>query len=195
MPQTFFDIDQSEHLPGQDSFVSDAELQSASGFIVNAIEDTFHLIPARGDETDSKPRTLHDVPVNEYQKIGDTSTWWSVRQPFGVSASGITLAVVWFVTASGAPGDTVDFEVSAKRIAVSGVGQNIATEPVLTASISANAHVPPNVIQAAQITVPVDPPAAFFALKFTRKGSADTFEESIFTVAHGVRFEVRPEVT
>lgn len=190
MPQTKFFLDQSIHTPGSGSFVSDAELRDfvvgASGFIIESIEEIVHVIPARGDETDSKPRTLFDIPVNEYDKSGDTSTWWSVRVPFGVRASGITFATAWFIPTSGT-GQNVKFEVDVKPLEV-GVDLS-AVAPVSTIETE-SADVGPYVAQSTSITIPISPYRPFFSFRFTRKASLDTYPGSVYTVAHGIKFLV-----
>lgn len=186
MPQTLLDLEQSDYLGGSGTFVSDEELGAASGFIVRSVEQSVHIIPARGEETDSKPRTLFDIPVNEYVKGSDTATWWSVRVPFGVQASGITLATAWFIEASGA-GQDIDFEIAVKPLVA---GEDLSAVAAVSHTETLSAEVGAYVGQVSEITIPISPARSFFSFKFTRKASTDTYTGSVFTVAHGVRFEV-----
>jgi hypothetical protein len=198
MPQTLFDIDQAEHLPSSGSFVSDEELTNASGSLQYHIDNlggsiapiasglfksNIYILPAKGEETDSKPRVRYDIPCNEYVKVSDTSTWWTARQAFGVPASGVIFYTAWFVDTT--HDEQIQLEVQVKPIEPG--DDLIAVSPIShQVAVSGNAGI--NTMWVTAITVPIDPHRAFFAFKFSRLGTQDNYDDSLFTVAHGIQF-------
>ena len=198
MPRTRFILDQSIYTPSSGSFVSDEELTDASGSIqtqINNMGDSIapiasglfrtniHILPAKGEETNSKPRVRYDIPCNEYVKAGDTSTWWVARQPFGVPASGLIFYTAWFLDTT--HDEQIQFEIVVTPVEPNDDVSALSPVSVITA-VSGNAGT--NTMHLTETVVPIDPPRAFFAFKFSRLGTQDNYDDSLFVVAHGVQF-------